>query len=241
MYLDNKYTTWYTNIIDTAMHRPTVRYTEKHHIIPKCLGGSNKKDNLVILTAREHFICHWLLTKMVEGEARYKMLSAMYCMATQHNELHQRVVPNSRTFEIIRASWATEHSKWLTGRYAGDKNPNYGNKMTEETKNQIRLKKLGVSLGPMSEEQKNKIRIAQQGIAKPQSRAAIKKSWELTYNNRVGENHPMYGKQHTADSKEKMKQASANRWTPEARAEASRKKKESNRLKKLKELENASS
>jgi hypothetical protein len=37
-------------------------YYEKHHILPKCLGGSNDKENLILLTAREHYICHKLLT-----------------------------------------------------------------------------------------------------------------------------------------------------------------------------------
>ena len=41
-----------------------VGYYERHHIQPKSLGGNNKKENLVKLTAREHFICHWLLVKM---------------------------------------------------------------------------------------------------------------------------------------------------------------------------------
>jgi len=36
-------------------------YYELHHVIPKCTGGTNKKGNLVLLTAREHFICHFLL------------------------------------------------------------------------------------------------------------------------------------------------------------------------------------
>ena len=38
-------------------------YTEKHHIVPRCLKGTNDKDNLVLLTAREHYLCHWLLWK----------------------------------------------------------------------------------------------------------------------------------------------------------------------------------
>ena len=33
-------------------------YYEQHHIIPKCLGGTDNTDNLVLLTAREHFIAH---------------------------------------------------------------------------------------------------------------------------------------------------------------------------------------
>jgi hypothetical protein len=37
-------------------------YYENHHILPKCLGGLDVKDNLVLLTPKEHFICHKLLT-----------------------------------------------------------------------------------------------------------------------------------------------------------------------------------
>ena len=38
-------------------------YYEKHHIIPKWLGGADTKDNLILLTAKEHFIAHMLLWK----------------------------------------------------------------------------------------------------------------------------------------------------------------------------------
>ena len=40
------------------------RYKEKHHVIPKCLGGLNEKSNLIELTAREHFLCHCLLCEI---------------------------------------------------------------------------------------------------------------------------------------------------------------------------------
>lgn len=36
---------------------------ERHHIIPKSIGGTNDTSNIAILTYREHFIAHWLLTK----------------------------------------------------------------------------------------------------------------------------------------------------------------------------------
>jgi len=60
----NKYSRWYKNITESARNRVSDSYTEKHHILPWSLGGDNSADNLVALTAREHFICHWLLTKM---------------------------------------------------------------------------------------------------------------------------------------------------------------------------------
>jgi 5-methylcytosine-specific restriction endonuclease McrA len=59
MYLQNKYTRWYYNIIQRAQQRNISGYTEKHHIIPRSFGGSNQKENLVALTAREHFVCHF--------------------------------------------------------------------------------------------------------------------------------------------------------------------------------------
>ena len=74
MYLTNKYTKWYENIIAKARQRVNAEtdYFEKHHIIPKSLGGSNDSSNLVKLTAKEHFVCHLLLTKMLTGSARKK-------------------------------------------------------------------------------------------------------------------------------------------------------------------------
>ena len=66
VFIDNKYTKCYFNIISAAKARINLcEYAESHHIIPKSLGGSDDQINLVDLTAREHFICHWLLTKPV--------------------------------------------------------------------------------------------------------------------------------------------------------------------------------
>jgi hypothetical protein len=79
LFIDNKYTHWYYNIIGRAQNRQLSKdtYSEKHHIIPRSLGGLNQKHNIVRLSAREHFVCHLLLTKMVDGPERYKMLSAV--------------------------------------------------------------------------------------------------------------------------------------------------------------------
>ena len=56
------------NIIDRAGNRVPTGYTENHHVIPKCLGGSNDNSNLVRLTAREHFIVHKLLVEIYPNE-----------------------------------------------------------------------------------------------------------------------------------------------------------------------------
>jgi hypothetical protein len=54
----------YGQLIQRAISREVIGYTEKHHIIPKCMGGTNASKNIVRLTAREHFIAHRLLTRM---------------------------------------------------------------------------------------------------------------------------------------------------------------------------------
>jgi hypothetical protein len=135
MFKENKYTKYYTLITDRAKGRSITEYTERHHIIPQALGGSNDKDNLVDLTAREHFICHWLLIKMTEGEARGKMLYALQGMKAE-NRYQQRYSSSitARVYERYRIEHAKNHSKTMKGRTP----PNKGRKMSEEQKALLR-------------------------------------------------------------------------------------------------------
>ena len=57
----------YDQLIERAKMRTLEGYSENHHIIPKCMGGSNELDNFVALTGREHFIAHLLLAKIYGG------------------------------------------------------------------------------------------------------------------------------------------------------------------------------
>ena len=59
----NKYENWYNAITTKAKLRTIDGYKERHHIIPRSLGGPDTKENLVDLTAREHFICHLLFNQ----------------------------------------------------------------------------------------------------------------------------------------------------------------------------------
>jgi hypothetical protein len=38
--------------------------SEKHHIVPKCIGGSDSEDNIVSLSPREHYLAHYILHRM---------------------------------------------------------------------------------------------------------------------------------------------------------------------------------
>jgi len=54
----------YIKLIERAKGRIVDGYTEKHHIIPRCMGGDNKSRNLVSLTPEEHYLCHLLLVRI---------------------------------------------------------------------------------------------------------------------------------------------------------------------------------
>ena len=104
LFLENKYSRWYFNIINRAKVQEVLLdgYYEKHHIIPRSLKGNNCRDNLVNLTAREHFICHWLLTKMTCGESQKKMAYACKRMMHSKNKGQDRYQIKSRLYEKLK-------------------------------------------------------------------------------------------------------------------------------------------
>jgi len=136
MYLHNKYTIWYYRIINNAKVRDTINgYFEKHHIIPKSLGGNNDKNNLVLLTGKEHYICHLLLTKMVEGNFKRSMSYALWGMVNQHNKHQDRIKITGRKYQYAKELMKESLSKARKGktfeeRFGKDK----ANKIKEDFK-----------------------------------------------------------------------------------------------------------
>ena len=100
MFNNSKYTKIYYQIVKKAKERTTINYTEKHHIIPCSLTGSNKKDNIVALTAREHFICHWLLTKMLSNSPEQKKLYHAFSALAMVSSNQQRTI-TSKQYQIL--------------------------------------------------------------------------------------------------------------------------------------------
>lgn len=141
--LNNKYSKLYYKITANAQQRITEGYTESHHIIPQSLGGSNDKDNLVELTAREHFICHWLLIKMTEGEDRSKMIYALQGMKAENRyqqRYHTKIT--ARVYEKYRIEHAENHSKKMKGRKAWNKGLILEGKELEEHRERTRNRKI---------------------------------------------------------------------------------------------------
>lgn len=81
----------YLSLIDRAKNRNLDGYSENHHIIPRCMGGNDASDNLVKLTAREHFIAHLLLVKIYPSNLKLVKAVAMMCVGQQERKLTNRL------------------------------------------------------------------------------------------------------------------------------------------------------
>jgi hypothetical protein len=114
----NKYEKWYNQITVRGQTRVTDQRTESHHIIPKCLGGSDDASNLTNITLREHFICHWLLTKIHQGKHRHQLLKAL----------------------------KEEYSMLQSQRVTGENNPMWGKTQSEKARALISQKNTGKKL-----------------------------------------------------------------------------------------------
>ena len=162
MFLKNKYTKWYHSIVNNRKNSilPLCVYTENHHIVPQSLGGNNKAENIVALTAKEHFICHRLLVKMTSHKNKIKMSYAIRMMMHMENEYQQRYAINSRTYAYI-----ISETKRIIGENMKGKHNHFYNKKHSEKSKKVMKEKRALQHPPMlgkhhSEESKQKLRDA---------------------------------------------------------------------------------
>ncbi len=198
-FIQNKYTKWYHNIILKAKIRilPTEIYNEKHHIIPRSLGGNDNESNIISLTAKEHFICHLLLTKMTSGQQKHKMLKALWCMSWG-NKWHKRYRIPSKTYESIRHKFAIEMSLRLKGKSYEEI---YGIDKATEIREQLSKNNSGVN-NPMYNKKHTK---------KSKQAMSIKRKGKNTGKDnpmygvdRSGEKNPFFGQRHTEETKQHL-------------------------------------
>ena len=208
MFLENKYSEWYMSIISRAKTRLIEGYTEKHHIIPKSLGGDDSLENLVVLTAREHFICHLLLTKMVNGSAKYKMFKAARMMATTSSDGQHRYEITSKIYSILKSDpelpeeTRQKMSASQKNRFANTIGTFNGKTHSADTKQKLRMSRLGKKDSeetrlrksiagknklPITEETRQKLSIANKGK-------------DLS-----GEKNPFFGKKHSDEHRERQR------------------------------------
>jgi len=126
----------YNNLINRATRRISEGYVEKHHIVPRCLGGTDDKENIVSLYPEEHYLAHLLLCKVNKGNS--KLLYAAMNMTS--GSMINNGKRNNKAYGWLRRQYAESMS--------GDNNParrnsnlqkeaakkRVGQKRSEETK-----------------------------------------------------------------------------------------------------------
>jgi hypothetical protein len=153
-------------------------YYELHHIIPKCMGGNNDKDNLVLLTAREHFIVHKLLCEIYPNEDKLVYAYWRLCngknksIVSSHDyDYAKLLMANANTRRQHTVISKNKISKIHKGKITSDETKRKiseskkGKITTEETRNKISI---ALSGKPRSKETKDKISKANKGKPKSQ-------------------------------------------------------------------------
>lgn len=204
MFIDSKYKNWYYNIISNARNRATSRaeankilgYSERHHVIPKCMGGQDNKENLVYLSSREHFLCHLLLVKFVEKDYVRKMKYALGKFI-QCSDLQNRLI-NSRQYDIVR--------KYISEARRGHKHtPESIIKISEGHKGQIPWNK-GLNLPSISDDHKKALSSLYKGKSYEERYGDRAEEIKLSISNsKFGKSSGMAGKVHKEETKEKMR------------------------------------
>jgi len=164
-----KYDKLYNAIIERAKHRDwkSTRYNigsvdagvyvETHHVIPKCMGGSNDRSNLVVLSAKEHFICHLLLTKMYSNSDEIMLAFKIMCNRTNGK--------SSTDYAILRERYTIAASNMYKKRWDGDDGTlkeHYSKMFIEKWKEEDYINKVkeGIRLSYANTDHREKVRQA---------------------------------------------------------------------------------
>lgn len=161
-------------------------YYEKHHIIPKCVGGSDEDGNFVLLTAREHYLAHMLLWKIHPNEDKLVMAAYLMCKRRKGagGKIEIQTGINSREYAKLREAYCLA----LSEQNKGEGNAFYGKKHSQETKDKIL-----------------KTKIAKGMARRPEDRIKILKG------KRLGERHHMWGNSHPPELIEQIRQSNLAR------------------------------
>jgi hypothetical protein len=186
-----EYLKHYNLLIGKAQEEKRIKtkesYYEKHHIVPKSEGGSDIRENTVLLTAREHFIAHWLLYR--DNPNSQSRAYAFWKMCTQHSPKQNRYTPSSRIYEEARLGFREANSKTHKGKSLTEKHKKQisdrrkgkatrsGFTHTEQTRQRISAAKKGTASWnkgiPRTANEKKAISDAKKGVENPKKWRAV--------------------------------------------------------------------
>ena len=164
-------------------------YKERHHIVPRCMGGTNDKDNLIDLYAREHFEAHRLLA--LENPDNDDLEYAWWMMCNAKNKKQKRYIVTAEEYEEAKRRIA----KTLSKNMAGEGNNFFGKHHSEEQKKK------------WSETRKDNVR----------SEDAIKKQSETCKTVFLGSGNNFFGKHHSEEQKKKWSETRKGAKNPSAK------------------------
>lgn len=168
------------NILDTrGRFNCGDEYHERHHIAPKCMGGTNEEDNLIDLFAREHFEAHRLLA--LENPENDGLTYSWWIMSHGKNQDRVTHIVTAEEYEEARIALSNAKKKFLSnpenhpmyGKHRfGEENPNYGNYWTDEKKQRQRE----ILRGKMAGENNPMYGVHRYGTDHPRARKVIRLS-----------------------------------------------------------------
>ncbi len=194
------------NILDTrGRFACGDEYHERHHIVPKCMNGTNDKNNLIDLYAKEHFIAHKLLVE--ENPDNRSLIFALNAMSNFTANSNKRYTPSPEEYEYARKKYSDKLKEVMIG----ERNPNYGNHWhhTEDSK-KILSEKFSGDKNPMYG---IILAGANNGMyGKTHTQETKAKMSEK----KKGCNNPLYGKKRSEEFKEKMRERFVGNKNPSA-------------------------
>jgi len=162
---------------------------EKHHIIPKCLDGTNDKNNLILLTPREHYVAHRLLYKQYTGKKKALLAYAFFCLCRNNNQ--QRKI-TSRQYDLAK--------KYMSESSNGQNHPSFGKKYSKEFREDISKRMTGQGNHRYGKKSWNS------GLTKETS-DILKTIGENAKNKWKTQDHPLLGYKHSDEAKQNMSNA----------------------------------
>lgn len=165
-------------------------YHERHHIVPKCCGGTDDTDNLIDLFAQEHYEAHKLLA--LENPECNSLQIAWCLMSKCNNKQLRNYSVSAEDYEEAKK----RNSIILSEMYKAENNPFYGKHFSDETIKQMSEQKRGENNHFYGKHHTDKTR---KDLSEKLS----------------GENNPNYGKHRSDETKEKISKANKGRVVSE--------------------------
>jgi len=163
------YSAHYSRLIEHARNRVVSGYSERHHVVPRCMGGSNDPDNLVRLTTREHFVAHQLLCKIHPGVGKLIFAVMVMCRDAKGRRMNNRLYSWVREKHLAHCnSSEVVSARVVRGKAVYAANPDRYKRMVAAAHTPEAVSKVAAA----------RRRLAQTPEFKASERAAALKRWE---------------------------------------------------------------